>query len=267
LQTILSTGSPLLLENFDFVYQKIKKDVQLSSISGGTDIIACFALGNPLLPVYRDELQSIGLGMKVEIFNNRGEPVREEKGELVCTKPFPSMPIYFWNDPDKKKYHKAYFEKFPNVWAHGDYAKLTEHNGLIIYGRSDATLKPHGIRLGTAEIYREVEKFSEVMEAIAVGQDWDNDVRVILFVKLREQQTLTEELKTKIKTAIKEQVSPHHVPAKIIQVPDIPRTVSGKIVELAVHEIIHNRQVENMEALANPESLEFYKNLSELQDK
>lgn len=264
LRTILSTGSPLLPENFAFVYQKIKHDVHLASISGGTDIISCFALGNPVLPVYPGELQSIGLGMKVEIFNQKGQSVKQEKGELVCTAPFPSMPIYFCNDPKHSKYQHAYFEKFPNAWTHGDYAEITVHNGVIIYGRSDATLKPGGIRIGTAEIYREVEKIAEVLESIAVGQEWKNDTRIILFVKLQDDAALTEELKKQIINSIRAGASPHHVPAKIIAVKDIPRTINGKIVELAVRETIHNRPVLNTEALANPEALEYFKNLDEL---
>lgn len=264
LKSILSTGSPLLPENFDYVYQRVKHDLCLSSISGGTDIISCFALGNPILPVYRGELQCIGLGLQVEIFNEYGESVVEEKGELVCTAPFPSMPIYFWNDPEGKKYQYAYFEKFPGIWAHGDYAEITSHQGVIIYGRSDAILKPSGIRIGTAEIYRQTEKIDEILESLAVGQEWQGDTRIILFVKLRENTQLTEELKDKIKKAIHDNASPHHVPAKIIQVADIPRTVSGKIVELAVREVIHGRPVKNIDALANPEALEYFKNLDEL---
>ena len=264
LRTILSTGSPLVAENYSYVYGKIKQDVCLSSISGGTDIVSCFALGNPILPVYSEELQCIGLGLHVEIFNEEGKAVKQQKGELVCTAPFPAMPIYFWNDPTGQKYHDAYFAKFPNVWAHGDFAELTEHNGIIIYGRSDAVLKPGGIRIGTAEIYRQVEKLPEILESIAVGQDWQNDVRIILFVKLRPDVELTTELQNKIKITIRNNASPHHVPAKIIQVADIPRTVSGKIVELAVRETIHERPVKNIDALANPEALMHFKNLPEL---
>jgi acetoacetyl-CoA synthetase len=266
LRAILSTASPLLPENFAFVYRYIKQDLCLSSISGGTDIISCFALGNPILPVYSGELQCRGLGMKVEVFNEQGKPVIGEKGELVCTAPFPCMPIYFWNDPENEKYHKAYFARFPNVWAHGDYAEITEHDGMIIYGRSDATLNPGGIRIGTAEIYREVEKINEVIESIAVGQEWQDDTRIILFVRLREGVPLTDELKNKIKKNIRQQLSPRHVPAKIIAVVDIPRTVSGKIMELAVRNIVQGEAVKNIDAIANPESLNYFKDLQELND-
>lgn len=266
LRTILSTGSPLLPENFDYVYKHVKHTVQLSSISGGTDIISCFALGNPMLPVYRGELQSIGLGMKVEVYNEAGEPVLEEKGELVCSSPFPSMPVFFWNDHNQQKYHHAYFEKFPKVWTHGDYAEITGHNGVIIYGRSDATLNPGGIRIGTAEIYQIVENFPEIAESIVVGQEWNNDIRIILFVKLKPEINLTAALKDEIKLAIRNNASPHHVPTKIIQVKDIPRTINNKIVELAVRETIHNRPIKNMDAIANPEALEFFKNLSEIKN-
>ncbi len=264
LKTILSTGSPLLPENFDYVYQNIKSDLCLSSISGGTDIISCFALGNPILPVYRGELQCIGLGLNVEVFDEEGHSVREEKGELVCTAPFPAMPVYFWNDPERKKYFNAYFTRFPNVWAHGDYAEITEHDGVIIYGRADAVLKPSGVRIGTAEIYRSLENMSEILEAVAVGQEWQGDIRIILFVKLRGNLQLTEELKNLIKTTLRREASPHHVPAKIIQVADIPKTINNKTVELAVREIIHNRPVKNIDAIANPASLEYFKNLTEL---
>lgn len=262
--TILSTGSSLLPQNFDYIYQKVKKNVRLSSISGGTDIVSCFALGNPLLPVHRGEIQCIGLGMKVEVFDGYGESVKEQKGELVCTIPFPSMPLYFWNDPEKTKYHRAYFEKYPGIWAHGDYAEITSHKGIIIYGRSDAILNPGGIRIGTAEIYREVENFEEVLESIVVGQEWENDTRIVLFVKLRDAAKLTDELKKRITKNIRDNASPHHVPAQIIQVNDIPRTISGKIVELAVRETIHDRPVKNLETLANPEALDYFKNLAEL---
>ena len=264
LKTILSTGSPLAPEQFDYVYQDIKTDLQLSSISGGTDIVSCFALGNPILPVYRGELQCRGLGLSVEIYNDQEESVVETKGELVCTKPFPSMPVNFWNDDSGEKYRATYFKKFPGVWAHGDYAELTKHNGMIIYGRSDAVLNPGGVRIGTAEIYRQVEKRPEVMESIAVAQEWESDTRIILFVKLKKETTLTEQLEITIKQMIRENTSPRHVPAKIIQVNDIPRTISGKIVELAVQNIIHNRPVHNIDALANPEALDYFRNLSEL---
>ncbi len=236
-----------------------------SSISGGTDIVSCFALGCPLLPVYRGELQCRGLGMKVEIFDENGQSVRDEKGELVCTAPFPSMPVGFWNDPDGEKYHNAYFSKFPNVWAHGDHAMLTEHDGIVIYGRSDAVLNPGGVRIGTAEIYRQVEQLPEVIESIAVGQDWDNDVRVILFVRLREGHKLDDALTARIKKQIRDNTTPRHVPAIVLEVSDIPRTISGKIVELAVREVIHGRPVKNTDALANPQALDQFKDRPELQ--
>ncbi|KTC73040.1 acetoacetyl CoA synthetase [Legionella birminghamensis] len=264
LKTILSTGSPLLPKNYDFVYEKIKSDVQLSSISGGTDIVSCFALGNPALPVYRGELQCRGLGMAVSIFNEEGQPIQEECGELVCTQAFPSMPVGFWNDPDRKAYKRAYFERFEQVWAHGDYAELTPHDGLIIYGRSDAVLNPGGVRIGTAEIYRQVEKIEEVLESIVIAQKWDDDVRVVLFVKLRNGLKLSEELQQKIKDIIRKNASPRHVPAKILQVSDIPRTMSGKIVEVAVRQVVHGETVSNLSSLANPEALEYYKDREEL---
>ena len=264
LRTITSTGSPLLPENSEYVYRDIKSDVCLCSISGGTDIISCFALGNPTLPVYPGELQCRGLGMAVEIWDEDGKPLRGEPGELVCVKPFPSMPVFFWNDPEGKKYHEAYFERFPNVWRHGDWAELTAHDGLIIYGRSDATLNPGGVRIGTAEIYRQVEKLPEIIESIAVGQDWEGDVRVILFVRLREGVTLDETLVARIKKTIRDNTTPRHVPAKIIAVADIPRTISGKITELAVRNVIHGKPVKNTDALANPHALEHYRDLPEL---
>lgn len=266
LRTILSTGSPLVDSNYDFVYGKIKSDVRLSSISGGTDIISCFALGNPNLPVYRGELQCLGLGLSVEIFDDEGHSVIDEKGELVCTKPFPSMPLYFWNDPEDKLFYHAYFKQFSNVWTHGDFAQITLHGGLIIYGRSDTLLKPGGIRIGTAEIYREVERFPEILESIAVGQLYKDDIRIILFVKMRENCTLSEELISEIRQTIKTQLSPHHVPAKILTVPDIPRTVSGKIVELAVQNVVAGRPVKNSDALANPEVLEYFRDRKELEN-
>ncbi len=264
LKVILSTGSPLSPEDFDYVYEDIKHDVRLSSISGGTDIISCFVLGNPVLPVWRGEIQCRGLGMKVEIFNDQGQPVHGEKGELVCTAPFPVMPIGFWNDPEGKKYRAAYFERFPNVWCHGDYAEFTAHNGFIIYGRSDAVLNPGGVRIGTAEIYRQVDQLDEVAESIVIGQEWGNDVRVVLFVKLKGGVTLNEPLTNKIKSQIRINTTPRHVPAKIVQVNDIPRTKSGKIVELAVREVVHDRPVKNIEALANPEALEQFRGREEL---
>jgi len=265
LRIVLSTGSPLTEENFHYVYRYIKPDVQLSSISGGTDIIGCFVLGNPIGPVYPGEIQCRGLGMRVEAFDENGKSVIGQKGELVCTAPFPSMPIYFWNDPDNRKYLNAYFSKYPNVWTHGDYIEITKNGGAIIYGRSDATLNPGGVRIGTAEIYRQVESFPEVADSIVVGQRWHNDERVILFVKLVEGKELTPELESKIKKAIRENASPRHVPAKIIAVRDIPYTINMKKVELAVRNVIHGEPVLNKDALANPEALEYYKNLPEIQ--
>jgi acetoacetyl-CoA synthetase len=264
LRTILSTGSPLAPESYDYIYRQVKERVLLSSISGGTDIISCFALGNPLLPVYRGELQCRGLGMKVQILDDNGKPVRRQAGELCCTAPFPSMPIGFWNDPDGRKYHEAYFDKFPNIWCHGDLAELTENDGIIIHGRSDATLNPGGVRIGTAEIYRQVEKLDEVLESIAIGQDWDNDVRVVLFVRLRPGVELDEELQGRIRKLIRDNTTPRHVPARIIAVPDIPRTISGKLVELAVRNVVHGRPVKNTDALANPEALEHFRDRAEL---
>ena len=265
LRTILSTGSPLLPDSFDYVYQNIKQAICLSSISGGSDIVSCFALGNPALPVFRGELQCLGLGMDVKVFNTNGKPIVDEKGELVCTTPFPSMPIYFWNDSDGTRYHAAYFERFANTWTHGDYASLTQHGSIIIYGRSDATLNPSGVRVGTAEIYQQVEKVADVLDCLAVGQEWKNSERIILFVMLKPGITLNKELQREIKNIIRTHTSPHHVPAKIIQVPDLPRTMSGKLVELAVKNIIHNQPVTNTSALANPETLEYFKDLSEIQ--
>jgi acetoacetyl-CoA synthetase len=266
LRTIASTGSPLLPEGFDYVYASIKRDVCLSSISGGTDIISCFVLGNPAGPVWRGEIQARGLGMAVEVWNDLGRPVVGEKGELVCTRAFPSMPAGFWNDPDGAKYRRAYFERFPNVWCHGDYAELTKHGGMIIYGRSDAVLNPGGVRIGTAEIYRQVEQLPEILESIVVGQDWQGDVRVVLFVRLKEGVALDAALVEKIKRQIRTNCTPRHVPAKILEVADIPRTKSGKITELAVRDVIHGRPVKNKEALANPEALELFKDRPELRD-
>ena len=264
LKAMLSTGSPLAPESFDFVYQHIKSDICLSSIAGGTDIVGCFVLGNPTLPVYRGEIQCRGLGIKVEVWDDDGNSLIGEKGELVCTVPFPSMPIGFWNDPDGSKYRAAYFERFPNVWHHGDYVELTAHGSMIIYGRSDAVLNPGGVRIGTAEIYRQVERLPEVVEGLVIGQDWDNDVRVVLFVRLQDGITLDEALVKKIKTQIRQNATPRHVPSKVIQVADIPRTKSGKIVELAVRDIVHGRQIKNQEALANPQALELFQDLPEL---
>ena len=265
LKALLSTGSPLAPESFDYVYRNIKSDLHLASISGGTDIVSCFALGNPTAPVWRGEIQAPGLGMKVEVFDDDARSLRGEKGELVCTAPFPSMPLGFWNDADGHKYHDAYFDKYPNVWRHGDYLEYTEHGGLIIYGRSDAVLNPGGVRIGTAEIYRQVEKLDEVVESIAIGQDWNNDVRVILFVRLRDGITLDDALTNKIKQQIRDNTTPRHVPDKVLQVTDIPRTRSGKIVELAVRNVVHGLPIKNSEALANPEALEAFRNRPELQ--
>ena len=264
LRAVLSTGSPLAHEGFRYVYRDIKSDVCLSSISGGTDIVSCFALGNPVLPVYPGELQCRGLSMAVEVWNDDGKAVLEDKGELVCAKSFPCMPIGFWNDPDGSKYHDAYFDSWPGVWAHGDYAEITEHGGVIIYGRSDAVLNPGGVRIGTAEIYRQVEKVEEVLDSICIGQEWRDDVRVVLFVVLREGLTLDDDLIQKIRTTIRANTTPRHVPAKVIQVADIPRTISGKIVELAVRNVVHGKPVKNQEALANPEALKLYEKLPEL---
>ncbi|MBX3661287.1 MAG: acetoacetate--CoA ligase [Burkholderiales bacterium] len=268
LRVLLSTGSPLAPESFDYVYRSIKSDLQLASISGGTDIISCFALGCPILPVWRGELQCRGLGMKVEVWNDRGKPVRGEKGELVCTAPFPSMPVGFWNDPDGSKYRAAYFERFPGVWHHGDYVELTRHDGLMIFGRSDAVLNPGGVRIGTAEIYRQVEQLEEVVESLAIGQDWPPqqpaDVRVVLFVRLREGLTLDSALIERIRQRIRDNTTPRHVPAVVVQVADIPRTKSGKIVEIAVRNVVHGLPVRNIEALANPEALDHFRDRREL---
>lgn len=264
LQTLLSTGSPLAHESFDYVYRDIKADLCLSSISGGTDIVSCFALGNPTAPVWRGELQCKGLGMAVEVWDDDGRRLRSGKGELVCTRHFPSIPVGFWNDPQGEKFHDAYFATFPGIWAHGDYAEETAHGGLVIHGRSDAVLNPGGVRIGTAEIYRQVEKVDEVLESIAIGQDWQGDVRVVLFVRLREGVQLDESLQEKIRRTIRANTTPRHVPAKIIAVADIPRTLSGKIVELAVRNVVHGRPVKNTDALANPQALELYRELEEL---
>jgi acetoacetyl-CoA synthetase len=264
-RVIASTGSPLAPESFDYIYEKVKKDACLSSISGGTDIISCFMLGNPTGPVWRGEIQMRGLGLKVEVWNDEGKPVQGEKGELVCAAPFPSMPVGFWNDPDGRRYRAAYFERYPNVWHHGDYVELTEHGGIVVYGRSDAVLNPGGVRIGTAEIYRQVEQLPEILESIVIGQDWQHDVRVVLFVRLREGATLDDALKDKIKAKIRANTTPRHVPAKIVAVADIPRTKSGKITELAVRDTVHGKPVKNQEALANPEALALFKNIAELQ--
>jgi acetoacetyl-CoA synthetase len=266
LRTVLSTGSPLAPESFDFVYDAIGDDLQLASISGGTDILSCFALGNPVLPVRRGELQCRGLGMAVQVFDENGKPVVEEHGELVCTKPFPSAPVGFWNDSDGSRYRAAYFERFPGVWAHGDFAELTVDGGIIIHGRSDAVLNPGGVRIGTAEIYRQVEKLDEIVESIAIGQNWKDDVRVVLFVVLRDGVQLDVALQQRIRTVIRDNATPRHVPAKILAVPEIPRTKSGKIVELAVRSVVHGEVVKNTEALANPEALAYFANIAELDD-
>jgi acetoacetyl-CoA synthetase len=262
LRAILSTGSPLHGENFDYVYRAVKRDVRLSSISGGTELCGFFASDNPIGPVYRGELQCRTLGTNVQIFDEAGKPIVGQKGELVCTAPFPSMPLGFWNDP--AAYHQTYFEYFPGVWRHGDLAELNERGGMVIYGRSDATLNPGGVRIGTAEIYRPVEKVPEVLESIVVGQEWEGDMRVVLFVKLREGLVLDNELRRRIRDEIRHSATPRHVPAKVLQVADIPRTRSGKLVELAVRAVIHGRPVRNAEALVNPEALALFKNRPEL---
>ena len=265
LRVLLSTGSPLVPERFDYLYRAVKADICLSSISGGTDIISCFALGNPALPVWRGELQCLGLGMAVEVFDDAGQPLRGAPGELVCTRPFPSMPLGFWGDPDGSRYRAAYFERFPGVWHHGDFAELTAHGGLRIQGRSDAVLNPGGVRIGTAEIYRQVEQLDEVLECIAVGQDWQGDVRVVLFVVLRPGLSLDDALRERIRQQLRRNTSPRHVPARILQVQALPRTRSGKLVELAVREVVHGRPVKNLEALANPEALPEFAGREELQ--
>jgi acetoacetyl-CoA synthetase len=264
MRTITSTGSPLAPESFDFVYEHIKRDVHLASISGGTDIVSCFVGGNPMLPVWRGEIQVPGLAMDVDVFDSSGQPLASAPGELVCKSPFPSMPVSFWNDPDGRKYHQAYFARFPGVWCHGDWVKWTEHGGLIIYGRSDATLNPGGVRIGTAEIYRQVEQLPEIVESLAVGQQWDGDERIVLFVRLASGATIDDVLRKRIAAQIRTNTSPRHVPARIVQVADIPRTKSGKIVELAVRDVIHGREVKNREALANPEALDLYLDLPDL---
>jgi len=263
-RTMTSTGSPLAPESFDYVYRDIKADLHLASIAGGTDLIACFMCGNPIAPVWRGEIQTAALGLATNVFDDDGNPVRGEKGELVCTAPFPSMPIGFWNDEGDAKYRAAYFERYPGVWHHGDYVEWTDHDGIVIYGRSDATLNPGGVRIGTSEIYRQVELLDEVVESIVVGQEWDSDTRVVLFVVLREGVVLDDALTARIRTHIRETCSPRHVPAKVIQVADIPRTKSGKITEIAVRDIIHGRTVKNVEALANPEALDLYRDLPAL---
>jgi acetoacetyl-CoA synthetase len=269
LRAMFSTGSPLVPEGFEYVYREIKADLCLSSISGGTDIVSCFVLGNPTLPVYAGEIQCKGLGMAVDVFDETGTPVRSEKGELVCTRPFPVMPIGFWKDDDGARYRAAYFARFDNVWCHGDYSEITAHDGLIIYGRSDATLNPGGVRIGTAEIYRQVEKLEEVVESLVIGQQWPPgdaaDVRVVLFVKLREGLALDDALIARVRQTIRDNTTPRHVPAKVVQVKDIPRTKSGKIVELAVRSVVHGEPVKNVEALANPAALDEFRARPELQ--
>ena len=269
LRAVLSTGSPLAPSSYDYVYRDVRANVMLASISGGTDIISCFALGNPMLPVWRGELQCRGLGMAVDVFDDGGRPIRGSAGELVCTRPFPSMPVAFWNDPDGVKYRAAYFSRFPGVWCHGDWAEITEHDGVLISGRSDATLNPGGVRIGSAEIYRQVEQLDEVLESIVVAQrvtvHGESDERLVLFVRLRDGLTLDDDLRTKIRAHIRDQTSPHHVPKVIVQVADIPRTISGKITEIAVRDVIHGRPVKNIDALANPAALELFRDLTELQ--
>jgi acetoacetyl-CoA synthetase len=264
-RTMTSTGSPLAPESFDYVYSRIKHDIHLASISGGTDIISCFVGGNPAAPVWRGEIQCAGLGLAVEVFDESGDAVRGRKGELVCTRPFPSMPIGFWNDPDDRRYRAAYFERYPGVWHHGDYVERTEHDGFIIYGRSDAVLNPGGVRIGTAEIYRQVEQLPEIIESLVIGQRWENDERVVLFVRLRDGVKLDAALEDRIRRQVREHTTPRHVPARIVQVSEIPRTKSGKIVELAVRDVVHGREVKNKEALANPEALDQFKGRPELQ--
>ncbi|RTR06261.1 acetoacetate--CoA ligase [Halomonas nitroreducens] len=265
LRAVLSTGSALAHESFDYVYRDIKADLLLASISGGTDIVSCFALGCPIRPVYRGQLQCRGLGMAVDVVDDDGRPLRQAKGELVCTQPFPAMPVGFWNDPDGKRYHDAYFATFPGIWAHGDLAEITAEDGLIIHGRSDAVLNPGGVRIGTAEIYRQVEKVDEVLESLCITQQWQDDVRLVLFVCLREGLTLDDRLRERIRETIRASTTPRHVPTKILQVDDLPRTRSGKLVELAVRNVVHGQPVNNREALANPEALEAFRDLAELQ--
>jgi acetoacetyl-CoA synthetase len=264
LRTMTTTGSPLAPESFDFVFGHIKRDIHLASISGGTDIISCFVGGNPAAPVWRGEIQACLLGMNVQVFDEAGRSLQGGKGELVCTQPFPSMPVAFWNDPDGRKYRAAYFERFPGVWTHGDYTELTAHGGVIIYGRSDAVLNPGGVRIGTAEIYRQVEQLPEIIESLAIGQQWGGDERVVLFVRLRDGVQLDEPLRERIRQQIRRNATPRHVPARIVQVADIPRTRSGKIVELAVRDVVHGRDVKNKEALANPDALEQFRDRAEL---
>ncbi|GEK71799.1 MULTISPECIES: acetoacetate--CoA ligase [Halomonas] len=266
LRSVLSTGSALSHASFDYVYRDIKADLLLASISGGTDIVSCFALGCPIRPVHRGQIQCRGLAMAVDVYDDEGRPLRGDKGELVCTQPFPAMPLGFWKDPDGERYHDAYFSTFPGVWAHGDYAEITPEDGLIIHGRSDAVLNPGGVRIGTAEIYRQVEKVEEVLESLCIGQEWEDDIRVVLFVRLRPGLTLDDALRDKVRQTIRANATPRHVPAKILQVEDLPRTLSGKLVELAVRNVVHGRPVRNREALANPDALSLFEDLPELRD-
>jgi len=266
LRAVLSTGSPLSDEGFEFIYDAVKSDLQLASIAGGTDINGCFALGNPMGPVYAGELQCRGLAMNVKAFDENGRSAIQQQAELVCTAPFPSMPIYFWEDPDGKKYHSAYFDVYPNVWRHGDYIVITKRGGVIMFGRSDATLNPGGVRIGTAEIYRQIDLIDDVADSVVVGQNWNNDVRVILFVKMAEGVELTEDLMQKIRTTIRTNASPRHVPAKIIPVTDIPYTLNMKKVEIAVKKVIQGQPVTNKDALINPEALDYYADIKELQE-
>jgi acetoacetyl-CoA synthetase len=266
LRTVLSTGAPLSADNFDYVYEHINKNVRLSSISGGTELMATFANGNPIGPVWRGELQVRALSMQVEVFDENGGSVLGQKGELVCTAPFVSRPLCFWNDPGNQRYYETYFSRFPGVWCHGDYAEITEHDGLIIYGRSDATLKPGGVRVGTSEIYRPVESLEEVVDALVVGQEWNNDVRIVLFVKLRSDLKLDAALVEKITRQISDYATPRHVPAKVVQVPEIPYTLNGKKTELAVHSVIHGQPVKNTSSIANPWALDYFRNLPELRN-
>jgi acetoacetyl-CoA synthetase len=266
IKALLSTGSPLSVEGFEFVYQEVKDDLELASISGGSDINGCFAGGNPMGPVYAGELQCRNLGMKVEAFDENGKPVRNQQGELVCTAAAPPMPIYFWDDPDGQKYHDAYFDVYPGIWRHGDFIEINDRGGVVIYGRSDATLNPGGVRIGTAEIYRQVEAIPEIEDSLVVGQEWKNDVRVVLFVKMAEGQELTDDLQKQIKTTLRTHASPRHVPAKIIPVPAIPYTLNMKKVELAVKKVIQGQPVLNKDALSNPESLDYYENIKALQE-
>jgi acetoacetyl-CoA synthetase len=264
LRTILSTGSPLLPTQYDYVRTHIASHIQLSSISGGTDIISCFALGNPISPVYRGELQCLGLGMAVQVYNDNGQTIQQQVGELVCTAPFPSMPLYFYNDPQREKYTQAYFSRFPGIWTHGDFAEITIHQGLIIHGRSDATLNPGGVRIGTAEIYRQLEHLTEIQDSVVIGQEWHGDTRIVLFVTLKPGMILDDGLKNKICQTLRQHASPRHVPAKIIAVPDIPRTINGKTVEIAVRQVVHGQQVAQLGALANPDALLYFKDREEL---